>query len=386
MKKLLALCAAFCAAAALWGAPVFSGVFDSRFTTGAGAGESPAFFYGMEEYLNLRLRAKVGESVTVDGAFNIIAAAGLPAQTAALAGSADSAGLPVSSYAGNENYAGAIEVERLYFRINGGALDLDLGLMRLAFGYGQVFGPSDFLNPRNPLFPDARPRAVLGTAASFYPADTAKILAFAAAPQNALGSDGGGLRFGVSADKHGDKASVQLLYAAETPQEGSRYGIHRAGFSVKADVEVGLAVDALYTVNPEHEAGVSGLSASGGFDYSFLEGKLYVLAEYLYNGEQSATVRSTVNPTGFAGEQYLYGLGRYSLSDYTSASLACIAALSDGSFAPVIGFDHDISQGVSLSLTGQIPLDKTVFGGADAGELGPGRSRFVGTAKVRIRF
>jgi hypothetical protein len=86
MKKLLALCMAACAAAALWGAPVFSGVFDSRLTTGAGAGEAPVFFYGMEEYLNLRLRAKVGESVTVDGAFNIIAGAGTSAQPPVSAG------------------------------------------------------------------------------------------------------------------------------------------------------------------------------------------------------------------------------------------------------------------------------------------------------------
>ncbi|MDR3283683.1 MAG: hypothetical protein LBS97_00710, partial [Treponema sp.] len=169
----------------------------------------------------------------------------------------------------------------------------------------------------------------------------------------------------------------------ETPQEGSKYGIHRAGFSLKADVEVALAVDALFTFNPEHEADIAGLAASGGFDYSFLDGTLYVLAEYLYNGTQAATRASFAD-----GEQYLYGMARYRFNDYTSASLACIASLSDGSFAPIIGFDHDISQGVSLSLTGQIPLDKTVFGGDDAGELGPenSRSRFVGTAKVRLRF
>ena len=43
----------------------------------------------------------------------------------------------------------------------------------------------DFLSARNPLLPEARPRGVLGVAASAYPSDLARIEAFAAATTGA---------------------------------------------------------------------------------------------------------------------------------------------------------------------------------------------------------
>ena len=53
-----------------------SGVFDSTLALRAGAGDSPAFSFGIEEYANIRFRTRLRERGSIDGAVNFIAAAG----------------------------------------------------------------------------------------------------------------------------------------------------------------------------------------------------------------------------------------------------------------------------------------------------------------------
>jgi hypothetical protein len=358
--------------------PVVSGVLESRADFAAGAGEGRDFSYGLEEYANLRMRIDLRERASFYGAFNLIAASGSFAEAAA----ASSAGSRLSgSFASGENYAAAMELERLYFRIKGEYLDAEAGLFRLGFGYGQVWGSSDFLNPRNPLFPDARKRAVLGAALSAYPGDTARILAFGAAPGDPFNSRGGGAFFGLCGDRDWDRLSVQSLYAFETPREESSWGIHRGGLSVKADVELGLVGDLLYTWDPASAEGMDGLSAGAGFDYSFHDGDFYVLAEYLFNGLASATAKGPENAAGFSRRHYLHGMILYRWSDYTRISLACTAGLEDASFSPVLTAEHELFQGFTLSLSGRVPLDRDVFAhNGRYGEFGPG------TAGVRALF
>lgn len=371
--------------------PVISGILDT--IVNLGAGEADDFSYGIEAVANLRMQAKIKDKGVFYGAFNLIAVSGTALDSAVALGGMNAGTLSTSALVAGENYAAALELERLYFRVTGEYLDVDTGLMRLAFGYGQVFGSSDFLNPRNPLFPDARPRGILGSAVSVYPADTAKVLAFATAPKNPFNSNGGGFLFGLSGDKHWDKVSLQVLYAVETPQEGSAFGIHRGGLSLKADVAVGLVADMLYTYNHETTEGMDGLSAGAGVDYSFYNGNFYVLAEYLFNGSTSATARSAGNPTGFANQHYLYAMLRYAFNDYTSTSLACIASFEDLSCAPILSVEHELFQGLTLSFSGRLPLDRDVFSGnGERGELGPippgaeAGTRFLFTAKARLRF
>jgi hypothetical protein len=314
--------------------------------------------------------------------------------------------LPASSYGGGENYAAAMELERLYFRINGNATDLDAGLMRLACGYGQVFGPSDFLNPRNPLFPDARPRGILGAALSVYPAGELKILGFGAAPKNPFSSSGKGFLAGLMAENHWSKASLQGLYSYETKRDGQStadanntfsvirpetpLGLHRFGLSAKVDLELGFAAELMYTLNADAPSGGEGLSASAGFDYSFMDGYFYVLAEYLYNGDHSVSAFNLVdNKYGFSKHHYLYGVLRYSINDYTSVGASLLAGLEDLSFMPILTLEHELFQGFALTVNGQIPLDRDLFSGnGQQGEFGPinSGSHFILSAKVRLRF
>jgi hypothetical protein len=386
LKGVMAAAVFWAAAGSVFGQGLeFSGLLDSTVTLGAGAGEGPEFFYGLEEYANLRMQAKLRDGLSFSGALNLIAAAGSPALTAAASAS--------GNWAAGEHYAAAIEPERLSFKMSGDYLDLEGGLLRIPFGYGQVFGPSDFLNPKNPLVPDARPRAVLGGALSAWPLDSLKLRVFGAAPKNPLSAEGGGGLAGLSGDRHWDRASLQALYAFESPQEGSPQGIHRWGLSLKADLELGLAADLLYTCNPDDGAGLGGLAFSGGCDYSFLDGKLSVLTEYLYNGASSSTSVRSGNAAGFSGEHFLYTGLSWLYSDYTSFTLACLSAFSDFSFSPILSAEHELFQGFTLSLSGRVPLDRDLFSGdGNRGELGPlppgasGGSRFTFTAKARLRF
>jgi hypothetical protein len=363
-----------------------SGILDSAVSMKAGAGNAPDFSYGLEEYANLRVQARIKDRAVFYGAVNLIAAAGSAAKNAALPGLVQApTGLSPSAFTYGEHYLAGFELERLYFRLNGEYMDFDGGLLRLPFGYGQVWGSSDFLNPKNPLHPDARPRAVLGAGLSWYPADSLKLLGFGASPRNPFAESGEGGLVGVSLDQHWDRVSVQGLYAFETPGEGSKRGIHRMGMSVKAEVELGVTADLLYTYN--HGTGLDGLSLSLGADYSFFKGKLIVLAEYLYNGESSST--SIAGGGAWSNRNYLYTGISCLINDYTTAGLALISGFDDVSFTPLVSLEHELFQGCGLTLTAQIPVDRDLLSGNDRnGELGPvlGGSYLNVNAKVRLRF
>jgi hypothetical protein len=348
---------------------------------GAGAGSSPAFLYGLEEYANVRLQAKLRDLAAFYGALNFSAASGTYAEALLAQGAGP------SLLAAGENYAAALELERLYFTVSREKADFRGGLMRMAFGYGFAFGPMDFLNPRNPLVPGARPRAVLGADLAYFPADEAKVLGFTAAPRNPFVSSGAGTLGGLAGEYHGERLSLQGLYAYDSPHDAWSRGIHRFGLSAKGDLVLGLAAELLYTWDPRNPAGEGGLAASAGLDYSFPGGKFYILAEYLYSGKDSSSASSL----GFRGNHYLFAQGLYRLSDYTSFSLGCMAAPEDLSFTPMLGAEHQLSQGLTLSLDCRIPLDRSLLGG-DAGELGPvppggtaGR-RFLCVVKASLRF
>jgi hypothetical protein len=376
-KKLLVCVLALLAVGGLAAQITVSGILDSSVSLQAGAGDtsaSPDFSFGLEEYANLRFQSRIRDRAVVYGAVNFIAAAGdyaaNAAQMASLTAAVGVPGINPTAFIAGENYIAAIELERLYFRLNGEFLDFDGGLLRLPFGYGQVWGSSDFLNPKNPLKPDARPRAVLGAGLSWYPADELKLLAFGAAGRNPFSREGKGGLLGISMDRHWDRASVQALYSFETSNDGSEYGIHRFGTSVKLDMIVGLVVDALYAYN--HEAGteLDGLSFSLGADYSFFDGNMIVLAEYLYNGETSSTALGYGG--SFSNNHYLYTGLTWRFNDFTNMSAAFISAFDDVSFTPVISLNHDLFQGATLTVTAQIPMDRDLFSGdGNRGELGP---------------
>jgi len=328
-----------------------SGVLESYASINSGAGEAPPTSYGLQEYANIRMQAKIGERAVFFSAVNLIAASG--------------------DYASEMAENTMIELERLYFKLKGETVNFDGGFMRLPFGYSQVWGSSDFLNPRNPLLPYARPKAILGGALAWYPTDSFKLLEFAVAPRTA----------GYAVEQHWNRASFQMLYSFEFPDTVLKQGFHRTGMSIKADLELGFVVDMLYTYSKNMKNKKDGLSLSTGFDYSLFNGDLIVLAEYLYNGAISTT--SIAGGGSFFNENYLYTGLTWRFNDYTNAGAALISGIDDRAFLPVLSFSYDIFQGANLSLRAQIPV---------SGEFGPlpsGRdagSYFNLESRLQLRF
>jgi len=346
----------------------FSGIFESSVATNVGAGEAANLSYGLEEYANIRMQARLGENGTFFGAVNLIAASG----TYAAAMAAQAEHLQFGGMQVGQNYAALMEIERLHFRIRSEKTNFDGGLLRIPFGFSTVWGSSDFLNPKNPLKPDARPRAVLGSGISWFPVHGFKLQGFATAGGDPMDANSG--IAGISADKHLDKLSAQLLYAFEHsnefPSTISCPWTHRFGMSLKADLELGLMLDMLYAHNKDLENSEDGLSLSAGFDYSFFDAKLIFLAEYLYNGNASST--SFAGGGNFTNNNYLYTGLTYRFNNFTNAGLALISGLDDASFVALATFSHQISQAISLSVATNVPMDKNLFNGdGNYGELGP---------------
>ncbi|GMO14380.1 MAG: hypothetical protein Ta2A_24840 [Treponemataceae bacterium] len=372
MKKSLVifLCLVLCASGYAADAPVFSGVSNTTLTAGAGTGALPNFYWGLEQYANLRLKKSLGDHGSVFIAFNLIAASG----SSALALQPSSLGFGASGSIGGDatgNYAAALELERLYVHLTGEKLAFDGGLMRLAFGYGNVFSPTDYFNPKNPLSPDARQRAALGTNVSVYPTDMLRVQFFGVAPQDPRRIDGGGVRGGLAVENHWKKMSAQFLYSAEAEASPE----HNFGVSLKADLPVGIAADALWTYRQNERATPDTLAASAGVDYTFsiATHTVYILAEYLHNGSASKMAI-------YKKHHYLYGAARFSIDDYTSLTLGALAGFENFSVVPLVTFSTDLFHGGTLTLQTQVPLGDGEFG-ADAAN-----SRFAFTAKLGIKL
>jgi len=324
-----------------------SGVFESAVSANVADNNANTLSYGAEEYANIRMQSRMGDNATFFGAVNLIAAAGDYAARAEAMGANIDAG---------ENYAAAIELERLYFRLKTEKTNFDGGLMRLPFGYSTIWGPLDFLNPKNPLKPDARPRAVLGGGVSWFPAEELKLQGFAVTGRDPLAGNSG--IAGISADKHWEKLSVQTLYSFERSNNfpGTETGpwTHRAGLSLKADLKAGIVMEMLYLHHNDIKHKPDGLRFSAGLDYSLFGSKLIILTEYMHSG-QAAAAAAIRSEGGFGGSKNnLYAGLTWRFNDFTNAGAALISG--DHTDDALITFNHELFQGVSLNIMAQIPI------------------------------
>ena len=346
----------------------WSGVLDSTFNITRPSDDPDDTTFGLEHFTNLRLRIRSRERATFHAAFNLIV----------LSGNFINEFAHFGNYYFNDNYVAAMELERLYVMLSGEHIDSEIGLFRLNFGYGRVWGSSDFLNPRNPLALNARPRGVLGMNFSFYPADDTRMMAFVTGPSNPYNDNGGGYQPGFVIDQHWENMSIQTLYVYETALNQSPKGKHSIGLSLKYDLGISFIIDGLYRYNAEIDNNIDGLSIGTGFDYSLLSGNLYLLCEYLFNGSKSIT--SVENNGIWQNKNYLHGSMLYKFTDFVSFNTSAIYCIDDGSFMNISTINYELYQGFLLSLNANIPLDKT-------GELGSNNlGSFILNIGAKYRF
>lgn len=361
--------AAFAAVPLAAEAPDISGTIEGKAIGTVDDGGTWA--YSLEEYSNLRLKAFVGEKAVVNIAANLIASSG------------DASDLALDA-----------EIERLYFSIGGEKLDFDAGLMRLPFGFGQGFRPVDVYAKPNPLFPDARSRGVLATSATAYPTDALKISAFFADGDDALHVRGSipvaqvnRPSTGFSAEIHLSALSAQALFVYDLPETPDDRTRTRLGASLKFDLVAGFAVDALWTIPEEARDADECLEAAIGADWSFDSGKVYLFAQYFYNGDggikgDDGAPSVDADPI-FTGKHYATLSASARASDYTTLTGGVTVALDDLSLVPTAGVSHEPFQGMTVSFDVRAPL---AGGAGDDGEFGPERSRSRGSATLGAKL
>jgi hypothetical protein len=363
------------------------------------------FRYGWINTANLRLKATVNESLSFLISANFTALNGL--------------------YAGLAAAAFIPELERLSFKVKTEALDVEAGLIRIPRGYGYLFSPLEILNPKdsmNSLDPSGRPAGKWGVHAFFYPQDMWKVEFFGLLrddldPADPLASQGWGSKFGAATTFSVDNWNFDILYALilpEVPFGSDPVPAYRnndftqmAGFAFKADLGIGLFVEALYRFDyrmlrtglyyGKPLRGFEGLEAAAGADYTFSEQNLYLLCEYMFYGpgevdwgessldslyslpgwdtaapaDRLALRDWNKKPLPYARHDYLFLLLRYSPGQDLNLGLSALAGLDDQSCLATAFCEYEIVQGLSLQASALVPIDRRMFDGiTGAGEWG----------------
>lgn len=366
--------------------PDFSGLLSTRLGVAHATGTDEDFMYGSEIFANLRMRASVGEYGTIHAAVNLISLTGVYALQALAARELErvipGAASPPGGFTTGENMATALELERLFVQFRFDAADVDLGLMRLAFGYGQAFRPLDFLNPPNPLLPDSRPRGIPAVNLTVYPGDNSRLAFFSAVPGSSLSIDGSGTRSGIAADWHGTGMSFQGLYTYISPYADHRYGVHSIGASIKLDYTVALVGEALWLLDPQEGPDIEGLRCAAGIDGSAAGGSLYLLGQYLFNGDRSGA-------SAYTGRHLAFTQALYRFNDYHRAFGSVLYGIEDVSAVASLGYETEPFQALTLATVLRVPMDRKSVGiSGQTGELGPGAqgARYLLTLSAVMRF
>jgi hypothetical protein len=380
-----------------------------------------SFSQGWSNVANLRYKVTANDSLSFSISANLSAVSGFSAQEV---------GRSID-----------VELERLYFKAGNDWLDFEAGLIRIARGYGYVFSPMDVFGVRdatNSLDPQARPAGKWGLHATFFPGELWKIELFGLASDDPFEEHIWGSKLGAATTFSLGKVNVDFLSALYLPEieyesdpsdrslppytNNDFTGL--AGFAVKADVEIGVYVEAVYRL--ERRAlregswygkdlkGYEGLEAVLGADYTIPGLDLYLLAEYLFYGpghvdwgrsldtlytsagweneppaDRLALLDLTKKPLPYARHDYLFLLARYSPRQDQSVGVSCLAGLDDLSALMSLFGEYEVVQGLTLQASLLVPVDRRLFDpSARPGEWGStslGFHQMLGLgAKVRF--
>ena len=239
---------------------------------------------------------------------------------------------------------------------------------------------------------------------------------------------GWGSKVGASTMFSIDRFNLQFLYTLFFPTiefgaDPKDYGatdlttndlVQIAGFSMKADVEVGLTLDMIYRF--DHKVmrsgqfydrdyrGWDGLEASIGIDYTFAGGDVYFLAEYMFYGpgaldfgesldalykvdgwEKLPIAKRGINERksigNFLRHNYLFAMVSGRVNDYLSVAGSTMINLEDGSWILTPFIEVEPFQAFTIRVELASYYDLYMFSGGKlaAGEFGPSN---IGTSNT----
>ena len=435
----------------------FYGQYESRFDfihkTDYFNKEYQSFGWGWNNYANLRMKATINEYLTFDMAVNLNMLAGsyTDVYRSNFASMAQSISDP-SVYTFNSDYLfsipfyyestyiGSFDMERLYFKAGNNFFDIEAGLIRIARGFGYSFSPTDFFNPANPLNPDARPKGKLAILTTFYPLDMWKIEAFAVAPDNPVTDKIWGFKFGTATKFSIDKFNFEFLYTLFFPEieylkdqeklgepsyKNNNYS-HIIGFSMKADIEIGLFIDMTYRFDQmvfrngnyygKELYFYRGLESEIGIDYTInipaTDANIYLLLEYMFYGsgmldwgekdldniytdewkdkkplERSAIIDSEKKPLNFLRHDYLSSMIKIKINTYISTGINYLFGIDDQSSLLTPFIEIEPFQAFTISVKAFYPLGWEIINNQwYRGEFGPTNVGYYQNYNITVKI
>jgi hypothetical protein len=391
----------------------FSSSLDLRNAKGY-EGDTDSLEYGWMNFAALRYNTDVNDMLSFYISMNIQALAGF--------------------YASLSPQSMIVGLERLYLKTGNDWLGLEAGLIRIPRGYGYVFSPLDIFNTRNALDtldPQGRPEGKWGAHATFYPADMWTVELFGLAPPIPGETGPWGMKLGTATTFSLDKISFDLLYSLSFPEV--EYGTtpapsylsndftHNAGFALKADIELGLFIEALYRFDQkalkelsyygEDYRWYNGLETALGVDYTFPEIDLYTSAEYLFYGPGYVDWGNGLDSLLGAGwesdsisarwqslpvpkpllqhlrHDYLFLLARFTPEQDLSFGASIFSGLDDLSAVTTVFCEYELFAGLTLQTSFLLPVDRHLFDSSiEPGELGSTSTGFFWMARLGLKM
>lgn len=266
------------------------------------------------------------------------------------------------------------EVERLYLRLFFPEFDVTLGKQQINWGTGRAWSPSDLFNPPVALDPDRRRNGVNA--------------ALINVPHGPLSFTS----VVVAENKSSDKASWGVRHHGYV--SGTDWSVFYArrddkpiwGGDIATDF-LGLGIHSELTWEPEYAFNEDGrVLWLLGADYSWADGKLIWMGEYLYDSTGASSkadynpLIQLVDPEAHLAKHSLFNQLTYAYDEFNSLSLNLLTNLVDQSQA--ITLSH-IS---TLSTQWQWDLKGTYFVGQPDTEYGQSPVDFVLGTSLTYRF
>ncbi len=265
-------------------------------------------------------------------------------------------------------------VDRLFFRWEEGGTRLTLGRQRIAWGMGYAFSPLDQFNPPNPIDPTAPRQGVDALVFRRSTGDLSYLSLVGVLPETIDGN-----RKIISTDPavggiwgtNIGNTDLSLSYLSDPVKEDHQWGI-----AAKGDLGVGWHLEGVYQRPWETNTGpAEGAPAKSqwlgvlGLDYSFLDGKVLSMVEYLYDetGEPDpARYNHDLRLTGqrqTLGTRYLFSQVSYQVDEFIGLSLSALANLVDrsGTVQPALNWQVDDNTRVDLGVAVPVGDQGTEF-------------------------
>ncbi|MEN8222379.1 MAG: hypothetical protein ABFR36_03885 [Acidobacteriota bacterium] len=245
-----------------------------------------------------------------------------------------------------------IDLDRAYADIYFKNFDLSIGKQRVAMGVSYLWAPLDIFNRVNFMEPKEEKPGV-NALKVYAPIGKDRSVTAVFLPDNDPGSSGKALRF---------KWTLFNIDAGLTYINRYRNYNNVYGLDLRGENFIGWWFEYGYfrTLTGDSEKLVIGM------DYTFPIGKgVYWMSEYFFDGSgepDHTEYDYELLKSGerfILGNNYLFSMLRYGVSDFASLSVSYIGNVKDGSFILNPSFSYELFENVSLLTGVYIPMGKT---------------------------